>query len=71
MTIEQFNNTRFHAGMRFLCKPMNEEWEATEETIASVNFDQRLIATIPDNAEDKDSWNWWRCENCEIVKPIN
>lgn len=68
MTIEQFNKTEFYAGMRFLCKPTNGGWEATEETIISVNFDQKLIATIPDNAADDDTWNWWRCENCEIVK---
>lgn len=73
MTIEEFNKTKFYAGMRFLCKPMNGEWEATTETIISVNFDQKLIATIPDNLSEEDSddpslWNWWRCENCEIIK---
>lgn len=72
MTIEEFNNTKFYAGMRFLCKPMNGEWEASAETIISVNFDQKLIATIPDNRleeddDDPSSWNWWRCENCELI----
>lgn len=67
MTISEFNKTKFYAGMRFLCKPMDEEVEATVETIISVNFDQKLIATIPDNAGDDNSWNWWRCENCVLV----
>ena len=68
MTINEFDNTQFYAGMKFLCSPRNGDWDATVETIISVNFDQKLIATLPDNAEDDDNWNWWRCESCELVK---
>lgn len=65
MTIKQFNNIKWGAGMKVLCKPSNMEYEACVETLVSVNFDQCLIATASD--PESESWTWWRCENCEIV----
>lgn len=56
--------------MRVLCKPQNMEYEARVENLAAVNFDQCLIATLPDVRED-DEPSWWRCENCEIVNEQN
>lgn len=70
MTTEQFTKTRWCAGMRVLCKPQNMEYEARVENLAAVNFDQCLIATLPDVRED-DEPSWWRCENCEIVNEQN
>lgn len=66
MTIEQFNKTRWRPGMRALCKPQNMKFEACEENIVAISFDQCLIATLPDVREN-DEPSWWRCENCEIV----
>lgn len=67
MTIKQFNNTRWGAGMKVLCKPQNMEYDAYVEEVVSVNFDQCLIATVDNDTDDMESWTWWRCENCEIV----
>lgn len=68
MTIEQFNKTRWGAGMKVLCKPMGVKYEPYEADVVSVDFDQCLIG-IPDQVGTEV--RWLRCENCEIVKPIN
>lgn len=69
MTIEQFNNTRWGAGMKVHCKPMGVKYEPYVADVVSVNFDQALIATSDEDSDDTESWCWYRCENCEIVNP--
>lgn len=68
MTIEQFNKTRWCAGMKVHCKPMNMDYEAEVHTVNSVNFDQALIATN-NHKYEMETNQWWRCENCEIINP--
>lgn len=71
MTIEQFNNTQWGAGMRVLCKPMTMRYNPYVAVVVSVNFDQALIATADEDSDDTESWLWYRCENCEIVAELN
>lgn len=67
MTIEQFNSTRWGAGMKVLCQPLNMGYEAYVADIVCVNLDQALIAVADEDSDDMESWSWYRCENCEIV----
>ncbi len=67
MTIEQFNKTRWGAGMKVLCKPMTMRYNPYVAVVVSVNFDQALIATADEDSDDTESWLWHRCESCEIV----
>lgn len=57
--------------MKVLCSPMNMDYEATVENVVSVNLDQCLIATQTDRELNDPycvDFNWWRCENCEIIR---
>lgn len=67
MTIKQFNNTRWRAGTKVLCRPMGMRYEPYVAVVVSVNFDQALIATVDEDSDDTESWLWHRCESCEIV----
>lgn len=58
MTIEEFNNTSWGAGMKIrYCKDIYE--------VGSVDFEEKLIGYI---TEIDECYSWARCENCEIVK---
>jgi len=66
MTIEEFNNMRFCAGMKALVhSKMIGDFEAD---IATVDFDQALIGIRIGDDED-DQFSWYRCENCDLVEP--
>lgn len=67
MTKDKFLNTHWGAGMKVLCKPMELKYKAYTQPVVCVNFDQCLIATCDEDTDDASEWNWWRCENCEIV----
>lgn len=64
MTIEEFNNTKWHAGMEAVIH--SSAFGSFQRPIASVNFDQALIGIRPDNADDE--LDWFRCENCDIIE---
>ncbi len=59
MTIEEFDKTKFDAGMSFMIKGRMHD-------IASVNFDQKLIGV--ENYSDPEEIDWYRCENIELYK---
>lgn len=69
MTIEQFNNTRWGAGMRVHCNPMGIQYESYVADVVSVDFDQCLIGVMRNPESDDEDIRWYRCENCEIVNP--
>lgn len=69
MTIEQFNNTRWGAGIRVLCKPMGVQYEPYEADVVSVDFDQCLIGVMKNPESEDEDIRWLRCENCEIINP--
>lgn len=61
MTIEEFNKTRFHAGMKVM-------YNGEIYPLASANFDEKLVAYVDGyDEDDKPEFNWVRCENCEII----
>ncbi len=64
MTIEEFNNTKFYAGMEVVIH--SKLYGSIQRPIASVNFDQALIGIETDN--DDEQLDWFRCENCDIVE---
>lgn len=67
MTIKQFNNTRWRAGVRVHCKPMGMRYEPYVADVVSVDFDQCLIGVMRNPESDDDNIRWHRCESCEIV----
>lgn len=67
MTIEQFNSTKWCAGMKVHCNPMGVKYEPFVDDVVSVNLDQALIAVAMGPIDDAEQWMWFRCENCEIV----
>lgn len=68
MTIDEFNSTRWGAGMRVHCKSMNLMFVSQVAYVVAVNFDQCLIATASESDNGRmEEWSWWRCENCELV----
>lgn len=68
MTIEEFKNTDWREGMKVRCRPNNEHHSLSIGVVVMFNFDQRLIATLPPgDANDPFEWEWWRCENCELI----
>lgn len=69
MTIEQFNNTRWGAGVKVLCKPMKMKYKPYVADVVSVHFDQALIGVMENPESENDEIRWLRCENCEIVNP--
>lgn len=70
MTIEQFNNTRWGAGMRVHCNPMGMRYEPYVADVAGVDFDQSLIGVKKDLESETEELSWFRCENCEIVAEL-
>lgn len=64
MTIEEFNNTAWHAGMEAVIH--SEAYGTIQRPIASVNFDQALIGI--ENDTDDEQLDWFRCENCDIIE---
>lgn len=46
---------------------MKAEYNDEEYWVASVNFDERLLALASHYGEDADEWLWVRCENCELL----
>jgi hypothetical protein len=61
MTIQEFNKTRFEAGMTMLLTKSNEV-----KLIVSVDFDEALLAYLIDDYNDT-SITWVRCENCKLL----
>lgn len=67
MTIEEFNQTRFSAGMTIHHALTDKIYH-----VVSVDFAEKLIG-IPVREffvgcdEDDEDIYWMRCENCEII----
>ena len=59
MTLQQFNNTRFGAGMRCIYKGQTRD-------IGSVEFEEKLLGLV--NEWDDEELNWVRCENIELIR---
>ncbi len=61
MTIEEFNQMSFGAGMKAI-------YNGSMYKIISCNFPEALIGLIHDNddPDDMDNWQWVRCENVII-----
>lgn len=58
MTIEEFNNTRFGAGMK-------AKYKGEVYTIGSVDFEEKLVGIyMPEDLET----TWVRCENISIIE---
>lgn len=64
MTIEEFNNTKWHYGMEAVIH--SKMYGTIQRPIARVNFDQALIGIATDDDEDLQL-DWFRCENCDII----
>ncbi len=64
MTIEEFNDTEWHAGMEVIVH--SGQYGSIQRPIASVKFDQALIGIETD--DDDDQLDWFRCENCDIAE---
>lgn len=63
MTIEEFNKRSFCAGDKF---KYHGEWH----NVASVNFDEALLAyDMADDEEEDMCLSWLRCESIEEFKP--
>ena len=60
MTIEEFNNTRFGAGMTMRLHKSDEL-----KLIVSVDFEEALLAYLINDFDD-ESISWVRCENVTI-----
>lgn len=58
MTVEEFNQRRYGAGMKCLYK-------GQELDIVSVDFEEALIGLEIEG--DDENINWVRCENVEII----
>lgn len=67
MTIEEFNNTAFHAGMEVVIH--SRLLGTIQRMVATVDFDQALIGVCIESDDDDEQLVWYRCENCEIVVP--
>lgn len=65
MTIEEFNNTKWGAGMEAVIH--SKAYGTIRRPIVSVDFDQALIGFATDD-EDDEQLQWIRCENCEIIE---
>ena len=66
MTQEQFNDTRFGAGMKIRLKT------GQEKLIIAVDFEECLFGISYNNTENlsdnnNHDLNWIRCENVELV----
>lgn len=59
MTIEEFDNMRFGAGMYAIIKGLRH-------SVVSVNLDQKLIGVV--EYGDTSEIYWYRCENVVIEK---
>ena len=62
MTIEEFNNTRFGAGMK--CIRNSELYAGRVYLIGSVDFYECLLEIYEGGSEDSD---WVRCENITLI----
>lgn len=67
MTIKQFQNTAWGAGLRVHCNPMWMQYESYVAYVVSVDFDQCLIGVMRNIESEDEDVRWLRCENCEIV----
>jgi len=56
MTIDKFNNTKFHVGMKVIYR------DGETYDIVSIDFDEALIGV-----KGIHEIQWKRCENCEII----
>ena len=61
MTIDEFNNTQWHPGMRAKYKG-----EAESYPIVACDFEEALVA-IQGRTMGTDEPDWVRCENVTIV----
>ncbi len=67
MTIQEFDNTAFHAGMEVIIH--SRRLGTIQREIATVDFDQALIGVRREYDDDDEQFDWYRCENCDIVVP--
>ena len=58
MTLEEFDNTKFHADMQCIYKSRTRD-------VVSVDFEEKLLALV--NESDPDLWDWVRCENIVLI----
>lgn len=63
MTIEEFNKTEFRAGDMF-------KYHGELHLVASVNFDEGLVAYDAAEADDDIFLVWLRCESIEEYIPF-
>lgn len=61
MTIEEFDNYRFGAGMKV-------KYKHCVYDVVTVNFGERLFGLGDDSCEDDEDLTWVRCENAEVIK---
>lgn len=66
MTIDEFNNTLFYAGMMVEVRP--NKAEPMVRRLISPNFDQALIGIRLDENDEEEPLSWFRCENCTIIE---
>jgi len=59
MTIQEFNDMRFGAGMQV-------QYRGKVYPIESIDFQEQLIAICETGIEDEE-FSWKRCENCELI----
>ena len=71
MTIKQFQNTAWGAGLRVHCNPMCMQYESYVAYVVSVDFDQCLIGVMRNIESEDEDVRWLRCENCDIVAELN
>ena len=66
MTIEEFNSTRWHVGMKVEILSGVSKGEIYD--VVAPDFDQQLIGCLcnPDDDVETDLV-YFRCENCKIV----
>ncbi len=67
MTIQEFDNTAFRAGMEVVIH--SRLLGTIQREIATVDFDQALIGVRREYDDDDEQFVWYRCENCDIVVP--
>ena len=67
MTIEEFNGTRFYAGMIV-------EYKGIDYPVMSVDFEEALIGIVTNEIEHDNDMDvdydvrWVRCENCNLLE---
>lgn len=59
MTLKEFNNTQFGAGMRCIYKGQTRD-------IGGVEFEEQLLGLV--NECDDEERDWVRCENIELIR---